>query len=184
MSLQGRGSDRSDSGGASPVDGELGGEGSHSGPGTGTGTGSPLSSGSPVSLPAALTFHVRGPSVSSSSASVDALKAGKGKGEGEGVGRPGSAGARLTADTTRTPRRSLVSRASSVILRRLSQATIGSMRTVSTGDKRSSPSKSREALRLSANLRAVEGLTEEMQEVREGEVMIIGAPHPESSEGP
>ena len=166
MSLTG--SDRgSDSATGSPVEGGAGPE-----------TASPVSNGSPVSLPtqAHAHFHIRGPSASSSSnASM-----------GVGVGRPGSAGARLT--TTRdtrtpmpmaTPRRSLVSRASSVILRRLSQATMGSSRMGGGGNKAlSSPSRSREALRLSGSEHGLERWRErEDEDEGQGEVMLIGSPH-------
>ncbi|KAG8221101.1 hypothetical protein J3R82DRAFT_2622 [Butyriboletus roseoflavus] len=129
--------------------------------GTGAGTASPTSNSSPVSLPAHALAHFRSPSLSSSA-----------------TPRPGSAGARLTTtmDTrtpmpVATPRRSLVSRASSVILRRLSQATMGGSRGGKVAGL-ASPSRSREALRLSGGGRALERWKEE----GEGQVMVIGSP--------
>jgi len=66
-----------------------------------------------------------------------------------------------------------VSRASSVILRRLSQATMGSRTTVGGGGK-GSPSRSREASGLSGRGSVPE----------EGEVMLIGSLHPDPFDAP
>ncbi|KAG9313196.1 hypothetical protein JVU11DRAFT_6654 [Chiua virens] len=167
MSLKGadRGSDA-----GSPIDGSGSGTSSlGAGPASPTSTIDNDNDHSPISLPTDAA-HFRGESVTSSTGSGSVVI-------GNGGTRPGSAGACLTTTTeTRTPlpvgtpRRSLVSRASSVILRRLSQATTGSGR--STGSKQpSSPSKSREAVRMSGRW-------------RDGEVMLIGSPHIEVSEVP
>lgn len=158
---------------------------------TGMGTASPTDNSSPVSLPAHALAHFRGPSLSSAE-----------------TPRPGSAGARLTTtmDTrtpmpVATPRRSLVSRASSAILRRLSQATMGGSRAGGSGSGHSngsgsgngpgftspfsSPSRSREGLRLSGGGRALERWREgrEGDAEGEGQVMVIGSPDAALLEG-
>lgn len=188
------------SSGGSPVEGGPGssssstrmGTGTYTGTGTGAAAASPTSTSSPVSLPTHALAHFRGPSLTSSRST-------------NGATRPGSAGARLTTsmDTgtpvpLATPKRSLVSRASSVILRRLSQATTGGSRAVGGGNGSgsgkgtglaspfSSPSRSREALRPNGNGRALEGWREgrDGEEEGEGEVMLIGSPHRESFDAP
>lgn len=128
---------------------------------------------SPVSLPTHALAHFRGSSLSSSM----------------GAGRPGSAGARLTTPKasergtplpTVTPRKSLVSRASSVILRRLSQATtIGGHRGRGRGVI-GSPSRLNGNGRERWKDRAKEDAVGEAE--GEGEVMLIGSPHAESLE--
>ena len=140
--------------------------------GMGTGTASPTSNNSPVSLPTHALARFRGASCSSSDAS-----------HGD-VARPGSAGARLTTTTTTdlpvpvgSPRRSLVSRASSVILRRLSQATVGRGGRATPGP---APSK---GIGSPARLREASRLVERWREDGEGEVMLIG-PHADPFDAP
>ncbi|KAI9570864.1 hypothetical protein HD554DRAFT_2240595 [Boletus coccyginus] len=180
MSLTG--SDHSSDGVASPVDGpgEMTVSSTGMYPGSwGTGTASPTLNNSPVSLPTHALAHFRGPSQSSSShGGAGGTGGGGGGGGGGGVAppRPGSAGARLT--TTKdsemrtppvgSPRRSLVSRASSVILRRLSQATIGRATTGGGGKGVGSPS----------------GLSGSGSVPEEGEVMLIGSLHPDPFDAP
>ncbi|KAF8547781.1 hypothetical protein OG21DRAFT_848600 [Imleria badia] len=151
--------------------------------GTGTGTASPTSTHSPVSLPTHALAHFRGPSLSSSSHSMGIVSA--------GVGRPGSAGARLTTPResergtplpTATPRKSLVSRASSVILRRLSQATTMGGHRVRTVPGRGGVGSPSRTTRLNGRERWKDRAREDMGigEVEgEGEVMLIGSPHAE-----
>ncbi|KAF8547850.1 hypothetical protein OG21DRAFT_1501360 [Imleria badia] len=134
-------------------------------------------------LPTHAVAHFHGPLLSSSSHSMGIVSA--------GVGRPGSAGARLTTPResergtplpTATPRKSLVSRASSVILRRLSQATtMGGhrVRTVSGRGGVGSPSRT---TRLNGRERWKDRAREDVGigEVEgEGEMMLIGSPHAE-----
>ncbi|KAG6381779.1 hypothetical protein JVT61DRAFT_385 [Boletus reticuloceps] len=167
---------------------------------TGHATASPTSNHSPISLPTHALAHFRNSSLVSTQSQSHAQ-------------RPGSAGARLTTahEETRGPRRSLMSRASSVILRRLSQATTGSVRGVTGapgpgavvatgggGKGAGSPLRSREA-RLNGGRLLVERWRDRGKEGErdgqgcrkgagedegEGEVMLIGSPHADVFDAP
>ncbi|KAF8448825.1 hypothetical protein L210DRAFT_3640452 [Boletus edulis BED1] len=162
---------------------------------TGHATASPTSNYSPISLPTHALAHFRNSSLVSTQSQSHAQ-------------RPGSAGARLTTGHEElrvalgSPRRSLMSRASSVILRRLSQATTVSVRSgapgavVATGGsgKGAGSPRSREA-RLNGGRLLVERWRDRGKEGErdgqgcrkgedEGEVMLIGSPHADVFDAP